>query len=122
MGWQLLTQTGESRGKAFPIDTFPFEIGRANECHLRPLSAAVSRHHCRILDLHGRLLLEDLGSHNGTFVNGQQLTKMALLNPDDAISLGPVVFTLQETAGEPVSPLPNDFLHTGSDEYRVSHA
>lgn len=50
--------------------------------------AAVSRQHCRITATPRGLVLEDLGSRNGTFVNGQRLTAAHLLRDGDVIALG----------------------------------
>ncbi len=53
----------------------------------------VSGHHCRLWRDKGRLILEDLGSTNGTFVNGQRITR-SLVSLGDKIGLGSYTFTL----------------------------
>jgi pSer/pThr/pTyr-binding forkhead associated (FHA) protein len=48
-------------------------IGRSADCNLRILSTEVSRRHCRIIVASGAVLIRDLGSSNGTFIDGIQL-------------------------------------------------
>src|SRR3954447_14299223 len=69
-------------------------IGRREDCDLRIPLGEVSRKHCRILRDGDSLKLEDLGSSNGTFLNGQRVQE-ALLSPGDTLQVGPVVFVLQ---------------------------
>jgi pSer/pThr/pTyr-binding forkhead associated (FHA) protein len=69
-------------------------IGRREDCDLRIPRGEVSRKHCRILRDGDSLKLEDLGSSNGTFLNGQRVQE-AILSPGDTLQVGPVVFVLQ---------------------------
>lgn len=69
-------------------------VGRREDCDLRIPLGEVSRKHCRILRDGDSLKLEDLGSSNGTFLNGSRVQE-ALLSPGDTIQVGPVVFVLQ---------------------------
>jgi pSer/pThr/pTyr-binding forkhead associated (FHA) protein len=70
-------------------------IGRREDCDLRIPLGEVSRKHCRIVRDGDSLRLEDLGSSNGTFLNGTRVEREAVLNPGDSIQVGPVVFVLQ---------------------------
>ena len=69
-------------------------IGRREDCDLRIPLGEVSRKHCRIVRDGDSLKLEDLGSSNGTFLNGQRVQE-AMLGPGDTVQVGPVVFVLQ---------------------------
>ena len=69
-------------------------IGRREDCDLRIPLGEVSRKHCRVVRDGDSLKLEDLGSSNGTFLNGQRVQE-AILSPGDTIQVGPVVFVLQ---------------------------
>lgn len=69
-------------------------IGRREDCDLRIPLGEVSRKHCRLVRDGDVLRLEDLGSSNGTYHNGQRVQE-ASLNPGDSIQVGPVVFVLQ---------------------------
>jgi two-component system response regulator AtoC len=65
-------------------------IGRAPECEVRLDDAACSRRHARLHIDDGAMTLEDLGSHNGTRVNGERVTERYPLSSDDVISIGPI--------------------------------
>src|SRR5215208_617442 len=70
-------------------------IGRREDCDLRIPLGEVSRKHCRIVRDGEALRPEDLGSSNGTYLNGTRVEREAVLNPGDSIQVGPVVFVLQ---------------------------
>jgi len=74
-------------------------LGRAADCTVRIPSQAVSRRHCRLRLEDGRLMVEDLGSVNGTFVNDQLLVGAAPLQPGDRLSVGPVTFRVEHFLG-----------------------
>lgn len=61
-------------------------VGRKEDCDLRLDHKSVSKHHCVIVRTDGLLLLRDLGSTNGTRVNGQRVRRAALL-PNDQLSI-----------------------------------
>src|SRR5579863_10734158 len=70
-----------------PIGTTPFRIGRqaGNELTLR--DSRISREQAQILSVNGNMVLEDMGSRHGTFVNGQKVIKHELV-PKDQIDFG----------------------------------
>lgn len=72
-------------------------IGRSADCRLKIASAEVSRKHCRLVLTANGVAVEDLGSSNGTFVDGRQIVP-GLLTPlaDGAhLLVGPVRFVLE---------------------------
>lgn len=75
-------------------------IGRHPECHIQIDSNMVSRKHARVFREAGQYLVEDLGSGNGTTVNGTRIVVPTPLKHDDRIKLGPVLlrFVDQEAA------------------------
>src|SRR5437870_5950714 len=69
-------------------------VGRKEECDLRLDHKSVSKLHCVIVKTDGLLLLRDLGSTNGTRVNGQRIRRAALL-PNDKLTIAGFSFKIQ---------------------------
>lgn len=90
----LKVLSGNHEGKLIPIKEEKFFIGRGDDCQLRPKSESVSRRHCALVQKEGRLLLLDLKSRNGTFVNDKQLSheKAKILKSGDHIRVGQLEF------------------------------
>ncbi|MEX0725144.1 MAG: SpoIIE family protein phosphatase [Planctomycetaceae bacterium] len=120
MATLILLQGGEST--PFDIAASPMVIGRHPECEVRLDSNMISRRHAQIVTDNGKHLIEDLGSGNGTFVNGQQIAEPTELKHDDRIKVGPILFRYAaEQASTPpsrkASAPPNEFgIDFGSDE------
>ncbi len=70
---RFLIQEGDQAGKAIDLSTFPFTIGRSRDCSFVMDHTEVSRLHARLQSDHLNIFLEDVGSTNGTFVNGRRL-------------------------------------------------
>lgn len=70
---KLVVATGKSAGRSIAIKRNKLLIGRAEECDIRPLSEEVSRRHCAVTVGPAEVWVEDLGSRNGTFVNGTRI-------------------------------------------------
>jgi predicted component of type VI protein secretion system len=92
---------GRHHGRVIPLATKKFLIGREQDCHLRPNSELVSRHHCVFTVDDFSVHVRDLGSTNGTFVNDQRVRGEVLLNSGDRIRVGKLDFEL--AIGEPVA-------------------
>ena len=73
--------------KEVPLGTRPVTIGRAPDNDIPVDNLAVSTYHARVYAEAGRLVVEDLSSLNGTFVNGLRVER-AMLNDGDAIEIG----------------------------------
>ena len=65
-------------------------VGRATGCHWIIASGAVSRRHARLVRHGSEITIEDLGSSNGTFVNGERLSAPRELRDQDRVQLGAV--------------------------------
>ncbi len=87
----LLTSRG---GKQVRLDQAATVIGRSAECDLVVKAPDVSKRHCRVLITPEAVYVEDLGSVNGTFVNGEQIDKRQLRD-GDKIDLAGHVFQVQ---------------------------
>ncbi len=83
---------GSDAGKEIKIPTPKCIIGRGEDCQLRPKSDAISRRHCVLFVKDGELLVRDLQSRNGTFVNSERVTEERVLKSGDAIQVGPLMF------------------------------
>jgi pSer/pThr/pTyr-binding forkhead associated (FHA) protein len=88
---------GERRN--FPIVRDMTVVGRREDCDLRIPLGDVSRKHCRFITEGEVIRVEDLGSSNGTYRNGQKVQESEL-SAGDTVQIGPVVFTVQ-IDGEP---------------------
>lgn len=82
----------------------PTIIGRGKGCTLRLPHPLVSRQHCEIFEMEGRLVVRDLGSLNGTFVNNQRITE-AELPHGDLLTIGSVTFRAVYAADTTTSPI-----------------
>jgi pSer/pThr/pTyr-binding forkhead associated (FHA) protein len=89
-------------------------IGRREDCDLRIPLGEISRKHCRLVRDGDSLHLEDLGSSNGTYHNGQRVQE-AILSPGDSIQVGPLVFVLQVDGVPPEDELA-PVIAAGSEE------
>ncbi len=86
----LVGDSDELVGLAVPIDRGGFMVGRSWEAVLRLPNDGVSRFHARVeRSKDGVLVLSDLGSSNGTFVNGRRLKQPQTLRHGDRVRFGP---------------------------------
>jgi len=69
-------------------------IGRAEDCDLELLLQGVSRHHCEIRLNESAVKVKDLGSSNGTYINGRRITESDM-SAGDELRIGRVMFTVQ---------------------------
>lgn len=83
---------GKNDGREITIAVPRFIIGRGDTAHLRPASDLVSREHCEILFGDGKVVINDIASRNGTFVNGKQLTETHVAKSGDSLRIGRLQF------------------------------
>lgn len=95
---QLIVLQGEqpSRGERFMLSSPVVTIGRSPTNELPIQDGYTSSEHARLTAQDGFFYLEDLGSSNGTFVNGQRLNEPMVLRHGDRIELGDTVFRFEE--------------------------
>jgi pSer/pThr/pTyr-binding forkhead associated (FHA) protein len=86
--FQFVMRSGPTPGVTFPLEGDQLTIGRDSSNAVAINDAEVSRRHSRLTFQGGKYVLEDLGSTNGTFVNGQRLAGPVVLKPGDVVSLG----------------------------------
>jgi hypothetical protein len=94
---RLVLRSGPTPGKAYPLEKSEMFIGRdmANEIVIN--DPEVSRRHARVFIQGGNTVIEDLGSTNGTAVNGQRLTGPYILRPGELITFGEHISLLFES-------------------------
>lgn len=83
---------GKRKGKDIPLPPTLFVIGRDMLCHLRPHSSLVSRRHCAIARWGDKVLLRDLKSGNGTFLNNQKVEGEVRVKDGDTLQVGDLSF------------------------------
>jgi predicted component of type VI protein secretion system len=86
--FRLVMRSGPSVGKAYPLDKNELFIGRDLSNDIVINDPEISRRHSRLFTQGNAFVLEDLGSTNGTFVNGQRLMGPNVLRPGDVITFG----------------------------------
>ena len=104
MNYVLQVVRGRSATTTLRLADGVTSLGRHDDCIIRIKSSQVSRRHCEIIDSDGRLTLRDLGSSNGTFVNGKRVIGQQALKVGDEVTVGSVtlrVATLGPSAAAP---------------------
>jgi pSer/pThr/pTyr-binding forkhead associated (FHA) protein len=90
----LIVHTGKHKGKKIVLPDKPVEIGREETSFIRMTSTEVSRKHCSLTPTDKGLLVQDLGSQNGTIVNNVRIEAETLMQPGDLLQVGPILFEL----------------------------
>ncbi len=94
----ILLAADQSR-QAFPLTTTRVTIGRNPDVHIRPECESVSRMHASVVFDGQTYVLQDHGSTNGTFVNGQRVTRH-FLQPNDEVRFGSCAFRFEVQGNE----------------------
>ncbi len=115
---RLVVVQGKPIGKEIPLRIPKFLVGRASHCHLRPTSELVSRQHCVFLVTDTEVRLRDLGSTNGTAVNGQRITGEVVLKHGDTVTIGTLGFrvVIRQPAQKPQATPPKAAAQLGSED------
>lgn len=145
MELKLIVVGGKHAGMEIPIAGPKFLIGRGDNCHLHAQSKSISRKHCMITVDDGTVAIEDVGSTNGTIVNGEKISHRHELKNGDRITIGvlefdvrlivsteskkkPKVHSVQEAAARTVAATPkadddldiSGWLETDDDSQQVA--
>ena len=91
----LAEKGGESKDLTF--DKTEIRVGRVRDNDIVLPKGNVSKHHCRLLLQNGQLLVEDLGSTNGTYVNGRKIAEATSISTSDKVFVGD--FAIRVTGG-----------------------
>ncbi len=103
---KLVFLNGELEGKEFDLNPPGLSVGRETDNDIPMTSAASSRYHLKVEWENGKWFLKDLGSTNGTKLNGEKISGPAQLKPGDEIGIGPIRISYVEkkNAAPPPSP------------------
>lgn len=94
--FQFVMRSGPTPGGTFALEGDQLLIGRDASNAIAINDNEVSRKHARLTFQGGKYVIEDLGSTNGTFVNGQRLVSSTVLKPGDVVSLGEQIVLMYE--------------------------
>lgn len=102
MNYVLQVVRGRSATTTLRLAEGMTSLGRHDDCIIRIKSSQVSRRHCEIHEADGNLTVRDLGSSNGTFVNGKRVLGQQALKVGDELTVGSVTLRVA-TLGQPVA-------------------
>ncbi len=100
--WIISVETGPLSGLSFGVDE-SVTLGRALDCDIAIVTPHVSRQHAQLAVEDGQLYAEDLGSSNGTIVNGKRIEARQALHHEDELRLHDIVFRISESITRPNS-------------------
>ena len=104
---EITIETAEGRAERYPLGKERVTIGRSRESDIFLPDQWLSRHHAEILRRESGFFVHDLGSKNGTLLNGQAVSGDRRLRDGDVITLGEHVLTFSEVhADEETAPPP----------------
>jgi pSer/pThr/pTyr-binding forkhead associated (FHA) protein len=92
---KLVIERGRTRTSVVRLVSPETFVGRQRGCAVRIPSAEVSRRHCVLRLENGYLTVQDLGSVNGTFLNGMRVVNREVVRPGDHLEIGPVRFVVE---------------------------
>lgn len=99
--FQFVMRSGPSVGKVYPLDVQEVSIGRDASNTVAINDAEISRKHAKMELRSSAYVIQDLGSTNGTFVNGQRISGAQVLNPGDSVGFGENIVLSYEAGFDP---------------------
>ena len=103
MNYVLQVVRGRSASTTLKLADGVTVIGRHDDCLIRIKSSQVSRRHCELYEVADKLTLRDLGSSNGTFVNGKKVSGQQALKHGDEVTVGAVTLRVAQLGQAPIS-------------------
>jgi predicted component of type VI protein secretion system len=103
MNYVLQVVRGRSASTTLKLADGVTVIGRHDDCLIRIKSSQVSRRHCELFEVAEKLTLRDLGSSNGTFVNGKKVSGQQALKHGDELTVGAVTLRVAQLGQAPIS-------------------
>src|SRR6516165_3900621 len=93
---KLVLLSAGMTGRTHELKADKTTIGRVEDNTFQIAEPSVSSHHCEILLRGSDVIVHDLNSTNGTYINGQQVTKEAVLKPGQILRLGQIELRLED--------------------------
>ena len=90
-------------GRSYELKVEKTTVGRIEDNAFQIPEGSVSSHHCEVLMRGNDVVVKDLNSTNGTFVNGQQVTGEAVVKPGQILRLGTIEIRLESGDGKAAS-------------------
>jgi pSer/pThr/pTyr-binding forkhead associated (FHA) protein len=106
MNYVLQVVRGRSTSTTLKLAEGVTSIGRSDGCWIRIKSSQVSRKHCELFESGDKLSIRDLGSANGTWVNGKRVDGQQVLNAGDELTIGGVSFRVASPGAAAASVRP----------------
>ncbi|MBX7232579.1 MAG: FHA domain-containing protein [Bdellovibrionales bacterium] len=88
--WGIRILNGPQSGQIFPLKPGVNILGRSPQCDIKVLNPNISKQHTKIEVLENKFIISDMGSRNGTFINGAQV-RTARIHPGDRLGLHEVI-------------------------------
>lgn len=98
--WGIRVLTGPQTGQVFPLKSGRNLVGRASHCDIQLASAGVSKEHIEVIVHSDRVVINDLKSSNGTFINGVKV-QTGMVRLGDKLSAHEIIFDLVAVAQPP---------------------
>ena len=108
MNYVLQVVNGRNPGTTLKLIDGVTVLGRHDECAIRIKSSLVSRRHCQLSEAGGRLMIKDLSSSNGTFVNGKKIEGQQVLKVGDELTVGGITLKVAAISRPVAARKPND--------------
>jgi pSer/pThr/pTyr-binding forkhead associated (FHA) protein len=89
----VVVEPSADKGRSYPLAD-ELTVGRAAGCHVTVDDTYVSQMHSRVYQRNGQLMVEDLGSTNGTYLNGVKVTGPRVMQRGDKLKVGNTVLEL----------------------------
>jgi hypothetical protein len=103
LAFRLSITKGLQQGKELIFEQAEVKIGRTSENHLVLLDHGVSRRHARIFERAGKCFAADVGSSNGTLLNGSRLEGEQPLRDGDTLGVGPVEIAFAQLPADDIT-------------------
>src|SRR5262249_15824206 len=91
----LVTLKGPNTGRQYSLEQDAMVLGRQTDSTISLESQPVTRHHAPIGRVDSSFFIEDMGSSNGTYINGARIRERTPLSENDTLQIGPYLFNLR---------------------------